>query len=76
MNRLAGEYKEDFFEVKKYIEKFSAKGSEQDEAFESLLTIYLEAQEKKRRFLKSTKFPQKITQGKLRKSFRRKGVLT
>ena len=45
MNRLAGEYKEDFFEVKKYIEKFSAKGSEQDEAFESLLTIYLEAQE-------------------------------
>ena len=45
MNRLVGEYKEDFFEVKKYIEKFSAKGSEQDEAFESLLTIYLEAQE-------------------------------
>ncbi len=45
MNRLNDEYKEDFLEVKKYIEKFSAKGTEQDEALESLLTIYLEAQE-------------------------------
>ena len=44
MNRLEGVYKEDFFEVKKYIEKFSAKGTEREEAVESLLAIYLEAQ--------------------------------
>ena len=46
MNRLDGIYKEDFFEVKKCIEKFSAKCSEREEALESLSGIYLEAQEK------------------------------
>ncbi len=45
MNRLVGEYKEDFFEVKKYIEKVSAKCPEREEALESLSAIYLEAQE-------------------------------
>lgn len=47
MNRLRDEYRADFLEVRKYIEKFSAKGSEQEEALEGLLEIYVEAQENK-----------------------------
>ena len=45
MAELNGIYKSDFDEIRKYIEKFSAKCSEREEALESLLGIYLEAQE-------------------------------
>ncbi len=45
MTELNGKYLSDFNEVKKYIEKLSAKGAEREEAIESLLAIYAEAQE-------------------------------
>ena len=45
MAELNGKYKEDFNEVKKYIEKTSAKCPEREETLESLSAIYLEAQE-------------------------------
>ena len=45
MAELKGIYKSDFDEVKKYIEKTSAKCPEREEIFESLSAIYFEAQE-------------------------------
>ena len=45
MAELKGKYKEDFNEIRKYIEKTAAKSSEREEALESLSAIYLEAQE-------------------------------
>ena len=45
MAELNGKYKEDFNEIRKYIEKTAAKSSEREEALESLSAIYLEAQE-------------------------------
>lgn len=45
MAELKGIYKSDFDGIRKYIEKNSAKSSEREEALESLLGIYLEAQE-------------------------------
>ena len=45
MAELNGIYKEDFSKVKKHMEKNAAKCPEREEAFESLLSIYLEAQE-------------------------------
>lgn len=45
MAELKGIYKIDFKKVKKYIEKNAAKCSEREEALESLLGIYIDAQE-------------------------------
>ncbi|MBQ7874442.1 MAG: hypothetical protein IJ306_04680 [Oscillospiraceae bacterium] len=45
MNGLKGIYEEDFNEIKKYIEKEAAAGTARDDALESLLAIYVEAQE-------------------------------
>ena len=45
MTELKGIYKDDFKKVKKYIEKNAAKCSEREEALESLLGIYIDAQE-------------------------------
>ena len=45
MAELKGIYKSDFEEIKKYIEKNAAKSSEREEALESLLAIFFEAQE-------------------------------
>lgn len=45
MIELKGIYEADFGEIKKYIEKETAKGTPRDEAIESLRAIYLEAQE-------------------------------
>ena len=47
MAELNGIYKTDFDEIRKYIEKTAAKSSEREEALESLLQIYFEAQENK-----------------------------
>ncbi|MBR2639979.1 MAG: hypothetical protein IKL18_07440 [Oscillospiraceae bacterium] len=47
MANLNGKYLSDFEKIKKRIEKLSAKSPEREEALESLLTIYLEAQENK-----------------------------
>ena len=45
MAELNGKYKEDFNEIRKYIEKTAAKSSKREEALESLSAIYIEAQE-------------------------------
>ena len=52
MAELNGKYKEDFNEIRKYIEKTAAKSSEREEALESLSVIYREAQEHHTELLK------------------------